>query len=163
MSLIPDAIPSPNCRRFKTPTESIIDDVALSVAVARARGKDKERFGTSDATITLTEGNSKFRHQHNRCSLTAIELSIDPISLGFLSLDAINPGLPHTAENTHGVCLRLNLGERTFPDSMYRAWAHLAFRGVGPSQSHDRVFCNAHTRTCGVADWFSDRMTTVCI
>jgi hypothetical protein len=137
------------------PTESIIDDVALSLAVAkkveRARGQDKERFGTSDATITLTEGKSKFRHQHNRCSLTAIALSIDPTSLGFLSLDAINPDLPHTAENTQWVCLRLNLGKKTFPDSMYREWAYLAFRGVGPSQSHDPVFFSANTRTGGVA------------
>jgi hypothetical protein len=117
------------------PTEVIIDDVALSAAIAkkteRARGHNVEKFGTSDATIILDGGKTKFRNQHNRCAVSAVALTVDPSTLGFLSLDAIDPNLPHTAKNTQWVCLRLNLGKITFPDWMYRAWAHAAFRGVG--------------------------------
>ena len=133
-----------------------IDEASLTSAIAkkieRARGRDLKKFGSAEFTISLAAGRTKFRNQSNRCSVSAIALSIDPNVLGYLSLDAIDPDLPHSEENTQWVCLRLNIGKRLFSDSLYREWAHSAFRVVGPSDPTDPFPFNEKQRVGGEAE-----------
>ena len=69
------------------PPTQFIDEASLTAAISkkieRASGRDFDKFRSSDSTISLATGRTKFRNQNNRCSVSAIALSID--------LDAINP------------------------------------------------------------------------
>jgi hypothetical protein len=53
-----------------------------------------------------------------------------------MSLDAIVPGLPHSADNIQWVCMRVNLGKQAFTDKDFRVWAKAAFCWSGLPITH---------------------------
>ena len=74
--------------------------------------------------------------QFVRCAITACPLSLIKRLFSTMSLDAIVPGLPHSADNIQWVCMRVNLGKQAFTDKDFRVWAKAAFCWSGLPITH---------------------------
>ena len=83
------------------------------------------------STATVQEALRQFIKQWYRCAITGCPLSVIKLLFSTMSLDAIIPGQPHSADNIQWVCVRLNLGKWQWSDAEFRVWAKAAFTRSG--------------------------------
>jgi hypothetical protein len=70
-----------------------------------------------------------------------------------MSLDAIIPGQPHSADNIQWVCLRVNLGKWLWSDAEFRVWAKAAFTWSGRPGSIQDIDSNRNDNEDTEDEW----------
>ena len=78
--------------------------------------------GALQPTATVREALLQFLKQLGRCAITGCPLSVIKLLFSTMSLDAIIPGQPHSADNIQWVCVRLNLGKWQWSDEEKQRW-----------------------------------------